>query len=133
MPCENAAVAQSVADSVRKALGLMRRKMLVLINPFGGGGKAPGVWRKLAPLLEMGGVETEVIATKAAGHAKEIAQGLELGKYDALISVSGDGLVNEIVNGLMSRPDGFEAAARTRELGTVTRDNGLSPLPPLAR
>ena len=111
--CPNPGIASSVAETVRKAVGIKQRKMLVLINPFGGGGKAPRVWRQLQPLLETAGLELEVTVTRAAGHAKQIAKELEIGKYDALISVSGDGLVNEIVNGLLSRDDGMEAMART--------------------
>lgn len=37
--------------------------------------------------------------TAKAGHAIEIAQNLEL-TYDALVVVSGDGLVHEVLNGL---------------------------------
>ena len=111
--CPNPGIASSVAETVRKAVGIKQPKMLVLINPFGGGGKAPRVWRQLQPLLETAGLELEVTVTRAAGHAKQIAKELEIGKYDALISVSGDGLVNEIVNGLLSRDDGMEAMART--------------------
>lgn len=39
-------------------------------------------------------------------HAFEIAKNeLEVNQYDGILSISGDGLVHEIINGLMSRPD----------------------------
>ena len=39
-----------------------------------------------------------VIDTTKAGHAQEIAKGLTL-DFDAVITVSGDGLVHEVLNG----------------------------------
>ena len=85
--------------------------MLVLVNPFGGGGKAPRVWRTLQPLLEMGGVECEVVTTTHAGHAREYVASLSLGVHSAVVTVSGDGLINEVLNGLLSRADAAEAIA----------------------
>ena len=86
---------------------------LVLINPFGGGGKAPRVWKELEKLVEVVGLTCEIVRTTHAGHAREIGQSLTLGKYDGILSVSGDGLLNELVNGLMARPDAAAAAAAT--------------------
>ncbi|XP_050184119.1 LOW QUALITY PROTEIN: sphingosine kinase 2-like [Myiozetetes cayanensis] len=38
-------------------------------------------------------------------HAKELVSGLSLEQWDGIVTVSGDGLVYEVVNGLLSRPD----------------------------
>jgi len=90
-----------------------RKPWLVLINPFGGGGKASHVWAELEKLLEPLGLVYDITHTTHAGHAAELAAELMLGAYEGVMSVSGDGLVFEFVNGLMSRPDGAAAAAAT--------------------
>lgn len=46
--------------------------------------------------------------TEHSNHAKEITNKLDLKTYDAIISASGDGIIHEIVNGLLSRPDALE-------------------------
>ena len=54
LPCAFFEQAKSAVTSVRKALDpdvTGPRRMLVLINPYGGGGKARGVWRRLSALL----------------------------------------------------------------------------------
>ncbi|KAJ7868490.1 ATP-NAD kinase-like domain-containing protein [Mycena leptocephala] len=38
-------------------------------------------------------------------NAANIARNVDLAAYDALVPVSGDGIVNELINGLASRPD----------------------------
>ncbi|KAF9218433.1 hypothetical protein BS17DRAFT_791452 [Gyrodon lividus] len=72
----------------------------VLINPHGGPGKARQIFtEKVEPILLAAGCVCDVTYTTKAGHALEIAQSLDLG-YDALVVVSGDGLVHEVINGL---------------------------------
>ena len=83
--------------------------MLVLVNPFSGRGKAPSVWRRLHALLEPTGIKFEVIETKHAGHAREMMRTIALDAYAGICTVSGDGLIYEVVNGLMERDDGREA------------------------
>ena len=43
--------------------------------------------------------------TERRNHAKEIVTSLGPGEYQGIISVSGDGLIHEIINGIMCRPD----------------------------
>lgn len=83
------------------------RRLLVLVNPFSGTKKALRVWEGVTrPVLEAAGVEhVTVRETEHAGHAGEIAAELDLEAYDAVVCVSGDGLLHEVVNGLASRPD----------------------------
>lgn len=42
-------------------------------------------------------------------NAAEIARNLDLTAYDVLVPISGDGIVNELLNGLASRPDALAA------------------------
>lgn len=42
-------------------------------------------------------------------HAIEIARCMDLDEYDAVAVISGDGLINEIISGLLLRPDRIRA------------------------
>ncbi|XP_025715625.1 sphingosine kinase 1 isoform X3 [Callorhinus ursinus] len=53
----------------------------------------------------------EVLDPERRNHARELVQVEELGRWDALVVMSGDGLMHEVVNGLMERPD-WETAIR---------------------
>ncbi|RKO90038.1 ATP-NAD kinase-like domain-containing protein, partial [Blyttiomyces helicus] len=86
------------------------RKILVLINPFGGTGQAVKIFNTIAaPMFRLAGVETEVIHTKYREHATEIGRALDVSEYSAAITVSGDGVLHELINGLASRPDWQES------------------------
>ncbi|KAK9152517.1 hypothetical protein Syun_010826 [Stephania yunnanensis] len=45
------------------------------------------------------------LETQRQLHAKEIASALDLSKYDGIVCVSGDGVLVEVVNGLLQRED----------------------------
>lgn len=83
-----------------------RRKILVLVNPFSGRRLAARNWEIAKPILEKAYIEMNVIMTERAGHAYDIVnQELKPGDYDGIVTVSGDGLIHEVVNGLYRRPD----------------------------
>ncbi|XP_019321665.2 sphingosine kinase 1 isoform X1 [Panthera pardus] len=89
-----------------------RCRVLVLLNPRGGKGKALQLfWSHVQPLLAQAGISFTLMLTERRNHARELVQGLELGRWDALVVMSGDGLMFEVVNGLMERPD-WETAIR---------------------
>merc|ERR1712136_374571 len=60
--------------------------------------------------------------TDYAGHAKEDVKTVDLSKYDGIVIVSGDGLIHEVINGLMERDD-WEQAIKT-PLGVVPGGSG---------
>ncbi|KAK8759044.1 hypothetical protein V5799_003322 [Amblyomma americanum] len=94
------------ADAVQDRLrGEKRpRKLLVFVNPFGGRKRAPVVYeRKVAPIFQLAGISVELITTRYSGHAKECLLEMDLSIYDGVICVGGDGMVNEIVNGVLLR------------------------------
>ncbi|KIJ68916.1 hypothetical protein HYDPIDRAFT_79957 [Hydnomerulius pinastri MD-312] len=71
----------------------------VIINPHGGPGRARKIFtKKVEPILRAAGCKLDVTYTTRANHALELAQGMKL-DYDALVIVSGDGLVHEVMNG----------------------------------
>ncbi|OAA31030.1 diacylglycerol kinase [Kosmotoga arenicorallina S304] len=75
-------------------------KVLVIINPMASNGKALKDYReKIRPLLkkELGNYDERF--TKAPGDAIKMAQ--QATGYGKIISVGGDGTLNEVVNGIM--------------------------------
>ena len=83
-----------------------KRKVLVLLNPFGGAGAAFRNWAVAEPMFRLAHIEYQLIQTQHAGHAFEIVNGeIVASQFDALITVSGDGLLHEVINGLMNRKD----------------------------
>jgi len=79
---------------------------LLLINPFGGAGAAARNWVLAQEILEKSYIDLKVVETERAGHAFDIVNKKIVPKqYDCISTVSGDGLVFEVVNGIMTRPD----------------------------
>lgn len=82
------------------------RKLLILINPFSGSGKSLKMFHgKVEPMLQNADIDYRHIITEYAGHAGELMLTLDLLDFDGIVVCSGDGLVFEVVNGLMKRPD----------------------------
>lgn len=77
---------------------------MILLNPFSGGGAAANAWQVSQPIIEKAHVELTVIRTERAGHAYDfVSQELRPNQYDGIITVSGDGLIHEVVNGIYRR------------------------------
>ena len=83
-----------------------KKKILVLVNPFSGRRLAAAKWLIARPILEKAHAELTVIETERANHAYEIVHNdIKQGDYDGIVTVSGDGLIHEVVNGLYRRND----------------------------
>ncbi|XP_024530898.1 ceramide kinase isoform X2 [Selaginella moellendorffii] len=79
------------------------KDLLVLINPFGGKGIASSKWAMVSPLFSRAGIKTKVVTTERAGHAYDMmynATDDELKCHDGIVMVGGDGIFNEVINGL---------------------------------
>ena len=81
-------------------------KFILTVNPQGGTKKGPQLLKKLKPIFEASGTDLFIIETTFAGHAKDLANQLDLTEYDGFIGIGGDGTLHEIINGMLSRPDG---------------------------
>jgi sphingosine kinase len=85
------------------------RSFLVVVNPVGGRKQAMGIWKKkVQPMLMEAGVVFTLVVTEYANHAKKVAAELDANLYNAIVCIGGDGIVFEVVNGLISREDGKE-------------------------
>uniref|UniRef100_A0A7E4V653 DAGKc domain-containing protein n=1 Tax=Panagrellus redivivus TaxID=6233 RepID=A0A7E4V653_PANRE len=82
------------------------RRILLMLNPFSGQRKAMNLYEShVKPIFEDIGCDYELLCTKHANHATEIAKSLDLDAYSMIAILSGDGLVNEVLTGLICHPN----------------------------
>jgi len=74
--------------------------MKVIVNPAAGAGKSAKKWPQIETLLKGLGLDFEHDLTEAPGHAIELARSAAKKGCEMVVSVGGDGTINEIVNGL---------------------------------
>jgi len=87
-----------------------RRRLLVVINPHGGRGKATSIFeQKVEPILKAARCTYEAVYTEYGGHAVKIASDISLDNYDAIVTVSGDGTVHELINGFALHKEPMKA------------------------
>jgi YegS/Rv2252/BmrU family lipid kinase len=72
----------------------------VIVNPTAGAGKTAKKWPQIMGLLKNIGLRFEHDLTEAPGHAIELAKSAAKKGYELVVSVGGDGTINEIANGL---------------------------------
>ena len=71
-----------------------------IVNPVAGAGKTGRKWPQVMELLKSIGLHFEHDLTEAPGHAIELAKSAARKGYELVVSVGGDGTINEVVNGL---------------------------------
>ncbi|HEX7492771.1 MAG TPA: diacylglycerol kinase family protein [Bacteroidales bacterium] len=77
-----------------------RREWLVIVNPNAGNGKGKKDWDKISGLLKNEALPFDVNFTERKGHAIHFTiEGIAAG-YRKIITVGGDGTLNEVVNGV---------------------------------
>jgi hypothetical protein len=84
------------------------KKVLVIVCPRSGAGKADALFREARPWLESNGFVIEILTTTHHNHAAEHMAALDadtMKSYYALICFSGDGVYHELLNGFYKRPD----------------------------
>lgn len=79
--------------------------MLLVVNPTGGIRNGLRILKTIKPLFDNGGIELEIVETKYAGHAKDVAKAMDIDKFEGLCLVGGDGTMHEAINGMYSRLD----------------------------
>ncbi|CAL9063504.1 sphingosine kinase 1 isoform X1 [Musa acuminata AAA Group] len=99
------------------------KNLFIIVNPFSGKKCARTVFKnEIKPLLAAADIDCTIIETKHRNHAQEITKSLDLLKYDGIVCVSGDGVLVEVVNGLLNREDW--ATAIKLPLGVIPAGTG---------
>jgi diacylglycerol kinase (ATP) len=80
-----------------------------IVNPAAGGGRSRTLLPSALDRLRAGGLEIDVVETKGAGEATELARNAYQRGVRRFIAVGGDGTSFEIVNGLFPLLAGAEA------------------------
>jgi YegS/Rv2252/BmrU family lipid kinase len=73
---------------------------LVIVNPNAGNGKGKKDWDKISSLLRKYSISFNAIFTESKNHAIKLSAESIASGYRKIISVGGDGTLNEIVNGI---------------------------------
>jgi diacylglycerol kinase (ATP) len=81
---------------------------LAIVNPAAGGGRGRKLLGPALERLKAGGIEVQVVETRASGDATEIARAAYRRGVRNFIAVGGDGTSYEIVNGLYPQALGGE-------------------------
>jgi YegS/Rv2252/BmrU family lipid kinase len=75
---------------------------MVIVNPNAGNGKGKKDWNKISALLKKEGLSFTVEFTKSKGHAINLALEAIASDFRKIITVGGDGTLNEVVNGVFT-------------------------------
>ena len=82
------------------------RSIMVIINPHSGQGKANKIYEtKVEPILKAAQCKITVARTAYSGNASDIAENMNIDKYDMILCASGDGIPHEVINGIYRRED----------------------------
>ncbi|QDS74307.1 hypothetical protein FKW77_003923 [Venturia effusa] len=89
------------------------KRIKVFINPYGGAGKARKYYtRDIEPIFKAAKCYPDATTTQRSGHAVELAEEMELDRWDVVACCSGDGLPYEVFNGLGKRTNARTALAK---------------------
>jgi diacylglycerol kinase (ATP) len=89
-----------------------------IVNPVAGAGRSGREWPRIMDLFRGNELRFEYDITEAPGHAIELAREAATNGYDMVVSVGGDGTINEIVNGLYASGNIREATLGIISTGT---------------
>jgi YegS/Rv2252/BmrU family lipid kinase len=79
-----------------------QKEWLVIVNPNAGNGKGEEDWDKISALLKKEGLPFIVKFTEKKGHAIVFTRDGIAAGFRKIITVGGDGTLNEVVNGVFS-------------------------------
>ncbi|KAJ7452392.1 ATP-NAD kinase-like domain-containing protein [Mycena galericulata] len=118
---------ETVLHMAYEGAGVKRgRRLKVVINPHSGTKKGVTIFKKtVEPILRAGQCTLDVTYTTRGGHAYEMAKSLPL-IYDAMVIVSGDGVIHEVLNGFAHHEQPLNAFRIPLAPVPVGTGNGLS-------
>ncbi len=96
-------------------------RSFVIVNPASAAGATGRQWSRIAKLLRSSLGEFEYVATQRPGEATALSRAALRKGFEMIVSVGGDGTLNEVVNGFF---DGAAPVARQAVLGVVALGTG---------
>ncbi|KAI9479403.1 hypothetical protein LPJ78_004253 [Coemansia sp. RSA 989] len=109
--------------AINPKLSERESNVLIFVNPVSGKRKSLKLFQTVVkPILEIGNTAYTLQITQSQGSAVEFVKTQDLTQYTAIVAVSGDGLLHEILNGLLSRPDWSKL--RSMPLGVIPTGTG---------
>ncbi|KAM9780492.1 sphingosine kinase 1 [Neosynchiropus ocellatus] len=85
-------------------------RVMILVNPNSGRGQALQLFTgHMRGMLTEAAVPYTLVITEHQNHARDLVRKTDLSQWDALVIMSGDGLLFEVINGLMDREDWQQA------------------------
>lgn len=90
-----------------------QNKMLVILNPKSGAGKAREMFhQEVVPVFVEAELSYDLHVTKYANYAKEFMRSRSMDNWRGVVVVGGDGIYYEVLNGIMQRQDWKEVLER---------------------
>jgi diacylglycerol kinase (ATP) len=77
----------------------------IIFNPTAGKGAAKGRINEIRLLLDSCKLDYQIHVTREPGHGMDLAQSFATIPDTAIVAAGGDGTCNEVINGLMRRPE----------------------------
>jgi len=96
-------------------------RVLAVVNPASANGTTGRAWPSISRRLEEAGIAHQAELTGAPGEATAITRQALAGGFETILSVGGDGTVNEVVNGFF---DGERRLGEGVRLGLICRGTG---------
>ena len=100
-------------------------KLISIVNPIGGAGKGKVIGKLLDEVCKLLGHDLTLIETQHRGHAEEIVSTTftNNSSFDCCICVSGDGMLNEILNTLLKNKHTSSESQLSTEYDENTHDS----------
>lgn len=84
----------------------------IIVNPISGRGLGERSIPAIEERLRSAGIDYKLVRTERVWHAAELAEQAALDGYDVIVCASGDGTINEALNGIMkARKNGIKNTA----------------------
>ncbi len=81
------------------------RKIHLVVNPESGHKKGKLILEKVKKEFQKANIFFDIHISEFAGHAIDLGRTLELNGWESICVIGGDGTMNEVINGMMSRED----------------------------
>ena len=82
-------------------------KILFIINPVSGVQDNKSIAKKTGQILDRNNIIYDTFYSTYQGHSKSYVSTMDSRLYDSILILGGDGTINEILNGILLRKDGY--------------------------